>query len=150
MSARGWWWQRFHPVWRAIAFVVYFGGTITFMVLMLRVGLDGDGSGRVDTPPQQAAEPIPVQEESASENQQFPEHTGAHLYETHCSACHGPALEGGSGIPLDSGSEAAENTDSRIVKRIAEGKNDMPSFSGILTDGDIEQLLSFIREQQGL
>jgi cytochrome c551 len=146
MSARGWWWQRLHPVWRALFVIVYFGGVGALMVLLLMTALDDDESARQDAPAE--AESEPVEEQPTVEDEQSAAPTGAELYETHCSACHGSSLEGGIGPRLDAGSDAADLTDSRLVMRISEGRNGMPAFSETLSEDEIDQILGFIREEQ--
>jgi mono/diheme cytochrome c family protein len=150
MSARGWWWQRFHPLWRALFVIVYFGGVGMLMVLLLMSALDDDESARQDAPAEAAteAEPAPVEELPAVDDEQLAAPTGAELYETHCSACHGSSLEGGIGPRLDAGSDAADLTDRRLVKRISEGSEGMPAFSETLSEDEIDQILGFIREEQ--
>jgi mono/diheme cytochrome c family protein len=75
--------------------------------------------------------------------------TGRDIYVLGCSRCHGVQLDGGEGIPgLGFGSDAVDESDARIAKRIREGKADMPAFGGTLGDEQIQMLIEYLREAQ--
>ena len=87
---------------------------------------------------------------------------GAKLYEQHCGACHGEQGEGVAGIyPALAGSRAVTlHTSANLVHLVLEGgfppataghprPFGMPPFATVLSDGDVAQLLSFIRSSWG-
>ena len=77
--------------------------------------------------------------------------TGKDLFNLACSACHGVDLAGGEVAPeLGPGSDAAEESDDRLVLRITEGKDEMPAFGGTLDEAQIRLIVGYLREvQQG-
>ncbi|MDH3307479.1 MAG: c-type cytochrome [Acidimicrobiia bacterium] len=75
--------------------------------------------------------------------------SGRDMYVLGCSRCHGVQLGGGEEIPaLGVGSDAADDSDARIAKRIREGEDEMPAFGGTLGDGQIQMLVEYLREAQ--
>ena len=164
MSSRGWWWQRLHPALRVVLAVVYFGIAIAVIVVAVTPSFHSDSSDPADAtqdrvsefvttdtePPPTEPPPTepPPTEAPAEEEEVVVVLTGADLYEDNCSSCHGSSLEGGVGPRLDAGSEAAEETDSRLTARIHDGKRAMPAFGGSLTDEQIELIVEFLRESQ--
>lgn len=75
--------------------------------------------------------------------------SGSDLYTMGCSYCHAFDLTGSEDIPdLGPGSDAEEESDNRLAKRIREGEDEMPAFSNILTDQQIELIVDYIREVQ--
>jgi cbb3-type cytochrome c oxidase subunit III len=75
--------------------------------------------------------------------------SGRDLFTMACSYCHGLDLSGTDIAPdLGPGSEAEEESDSRLAKRIIEGKDEMPAFGNILTDEQILLLVGYVREVQ--
>ncbi|MDT5270362.1 MAG: hypothetical protein QOH49_2548 [Acidobacteriota bacterium] len=76
------------------------------------------------------------------------------LYERNCAVCHGPRGEGTQlGTmkipPLNSGA-ALTDPDEKFFKQISDGGNGMPPFKATLDDGQIQDLVHFIRaELQG-
>ncbi|MEE9297548.1 MAG: c-type cytochrome [Acidimicrobiia bacterium] len=77
--------------------------------------------------------------------------SGKDIYVLACSRCHGADLGGREDIAPDigSGSDAVEDSDARIAKRIREGKKEMPKFGRILTDEQIDMVVAYLREVQG-
>lgn len=76
--------------------------------------------------------------------------TGGELFSMGCAYCHGLDLEGTDLAPdLGPGSEAAEESDNRLARRIREGEDEMPAFGNVLSDKQIDLLVGFIREAQG-
>ena len=72
--------------------------------------------------------------------------TGRDIYILGCSRCHGVNLEGVEDFPgLGPGSDAVEESDSRLARRIREGKDEMPSFGGTLGDEQIQLLIDYMR-----
>lgn len=74
--------------------------------------------------------------------------TGGELYQVACAQCHGTDLEGGVGPRLGRGSDAAEDDDDEIIRRIRLGRDEMPSFANALTDDQIRSIVDFLREEQ--
>ncbi len=76
--------------------------------------------------------------------------TGRDIFLLGCARCHGVNLEGTEEAPaLGPGSDAEEESDGRLARRIAEGGDGMPRFSGTLGDEQIELLIEYIRSVQG-
>ncbi|MFQ5556285.1 MAG: c-type cytochrome [Acidimicrobiales bacterium] len=152
MPTRIWWWQRLHPVVRAVLAAAYFGGAGVAFVLALT-----PGSGAAPTPSAEAPAPRaelleadpgdrPVPPEEGAEPVAAP--TGRELFVAECADCHGFVLEGDTGPALGRGSEAVEDSDARLLRRIREGEDEMPSFSAVLTEDEMELIVAFIREEQ--
>ncbi len=75
--------------------------------------------------------------------------SGRDLFTMGCSYCHGLDLAGTEIAPdLGPGSDAEEESDNRLAKRIREGKEEMPSFGNILTEEQIDLLVEYLREVQ--
>jgi cytochrome c oxidase cbb3-type subunit 3 len=75
--------------------------------------------------------------------------SGRDLYTMACAFCHGLDLGGTDIAPdLGPGSDAEEESDNRLAKRITEGKDEMPGFGNILTDEQIQLLVDYLREEQ--
>ena len=72
--------------------------------------------------------------------------TTADVYATNCAVCHGAELEGGVGPGLGAGGHAHGHADDELAAIIANGKNSMPAFADKLTDRQITDLVTFIRE----
>src|SRR5690242_1166967 len=70
---------------------------------------------------------------------------GAEVYETNCSPCHGERLANSGGMPdlrkLKAGDKAKFET------MVNEGRDQMPSWSGILSDEEIGQIWAYIRSK---
>lgn len=78
--------------------------------------------------------------------------SGRDIYTLACSRCHGLDLGGleDGGPDIGPGSEAVEDSDGRIAKRIREGESPMPRFDRVLTSDQIDLVVAYIREvQQG-
>lgn len=74
--------------------------------------------------------------------------TGAEIYELLCSTCHGDDLNGGLGPALGPGSNSADQDDAFLELTISRGRGRMPSFSGTLTDEQLDRLIEYIRREQ--
>ena len=148
MNSRGWWWQRLHPALRGVLAVAYFGIAIAIFVFAVTPSFHSDPAG--PTNDTQVSEPVTTDAQPPSTEPAGAEEpvvlTGAELYAANCSSCHGPSLEGGVGPDISAGSEAAEETDSRIVTRIQDGKGSMPPFGDTLTDDQIQLIVDFLRQ----
>lgn len=75
--------------------------------------------------------------------------TAAEVYASTCASCHGSDLAGGTGPSLDGSSDSVEDPDSLLFRRIADGRGAMPAFSSRLSDDQINDLVGFIRSEQG-
>jgi len=75
----------------------------------------------------------------------------AALYKSKCAACHGADGKGDTAIGKsqklrDLGSdEVQKQTDAQLTDITANGKGKMPAYKGKLTDGQIKQLVAFMR-----
>lgn len=85
---------------------------------------------------------------SACSGPPTPEATGAEIYQELCATCHGEDLSGGLGPALGAGSNSADQDDSFLELTISRGRGRMPSFSGTLSDEQLDRLIDFMREQQ--
>jgi len=75
--------------------------------------------------------------------------TGRDIFLLGCARCHGVELQGtDDGPALGAGSDAEEESDARIGRRIREGGDDMPRFDGTLGDEQIRLLIEYLREMQ--
>ncbi len=75
--------------------------------------------------------------------------SGRDLYTMGCAYCHGLNLEGTDIAPdLGPGSDAAEESDNRLVRQIQEGEDEMPAFGNILTDEQIQRIVEYLRQVQ--
>jgi cbb3-type cytochrome c oxidase subunit III len=74
--------------------------------------------------------------------------SGQELYNMACSYCHGIDLDGNIGPPLGSGSDASFENDAFLEERIRDGIGEMPSFGGVFTDDQIDDIIVYIREVQ--
>jgi mono/diheme cytochrome c family protein len=76
---------------------------------------------------------------------------GRDLFVMACARCHGPDLEGIEGVAPAIGrrSDAAEESDAWIARRISEGEDEMPRFGRVLTPEQIELIVAYLREVQG-
>jgi quinohemoprotein ethanol dehydrogenase len=75
--------------------------------------------------------------------------TGEEIYLQLCSNCHGDGLEGGIGPALGPGSNAADQPDAYLRMTIDQGRGRMPSFSSSLSEGQVDRLIGYLREEQG-
>lgn len=76
---------------------------------------------------------------------------GKRLFTRHCAGCHGPEGKG-DGYKLlgpDPANLTApaskKKSDSALLATIHEGKPNMPSWKGILSDRDMQNVLAYIR-----
>jgi len=71
---------------------------------------------------------------------------GSEIYGMYCASCHGFA--GSSVMPnvpsFDQG-EGLFQSDLALLNSIADGKNGMPSYQGILSDSDILDVIAYLR-----
>lgn len=73
---------------------------------------------------------------------------GADLYAAHCAACHGAALEGGTGPQLVT--KELGHPDSDFVEWITNGKEAMPAVAqqAGLTPEEVQSIVDFVRSVQ--
>jgi cytochrome c550 len=76
--------------------------------------------------------------------------SGEDIYLQLCSNCHGAELEGGLGPALGFGSNVMGQPDEFLRVSILEGRGRMPSFESSLSDEQVDLLIGYIREGQGL
>jgi mono/diheme cytochrome c family protein len=67
---------------------------------------------------------------------------GGQVYEEHCAACHGEKLRSAGAMPdlREFGDDRA-----RFDKAVLEGRGQMPSWQGILSAEQLDQLWAYIR-----
>lgn len=79
---------------------------------------------------------------------------GKNIFMSKCSICHGPDGSGKTSMGktlniADLHSAAVKQmSDAELKTVITNGKNKMPPFKGKLTDAQIDQVISYIRELQ--
>jgi mono/diheme cytochrome c family protein len=69
---------------------------------------------------------------------------GARVYDKYCATCHGDDLQNNSGVAFDLRRLKADEHP-RFVNSVTHGKNAMPSWQGVLTAEQIEDLWAYIR-----
>ncbi|MCW5786702.1 MAG: c-type cytochrome [Nitrospira sp.] len=76
---------------------------------------------------------------------------GKRIFSRHCAGCHGPEGKG-DGYKLLGADPAnltapatRKKSDSALLTTIHEGKPNMPSWKGLLSDRDIQSVLAYIR-----
>jgi len=70
---------------------------------------------------------------------------GEMLYDEHCSSCHGENLRSSGAIPDLRDLSAGDRP--RFDKVVSEGKDQMPSFQGVLSAQQLDQLWAYIRSR---
>jgi mono/diheme cytochrome c family protein len=76
----------------------------------------------------------------------------ASLFKSKCAMCHGP--DGGGDTPTGKAmkvrdlrsADVQKQTDAELTAVITNGKNKMPAYKGKLDDGQIKQLVGFVRD----
>jgi len=70
---------------------------------------------------------------------------GAEAYETHCATCHGERLRNtGSAFDL---LQLKPNERARYEQALSDGKGQMPSFGGVISAEEIDQIWAYIRSR---
>jgi mono/diheme cytochrome c family protein len=88
---------------------------------------------------------VPLSSASSELAAQTLAETGAVLYANRCAGCHGEELRNYSGgTAFDLRRLRADEHD-RFVESVISGKDNMPSWYGILTMEDIEAIWAYIR-----
>ena len=75
---------------------------------------------------------------------------GAGVYKSKCNTCHGPD---GGGTAVGKSLQAADlrsaqvqsKSDAELIQTISDGKGNMPSFKGTITDEEIHAVLAHVR-----
>jgi mono/diheme cytochrome c family protein len=75
---------------------------------------------------------------------------GEDLYHMACSYCHGIDLEGNIGPALGEGSGVSLESDEFIEIQIRTGPGEMPGFEDVFTHEQIDDIVRFLRVEQGL
>ena len=76
---------------------------------------------------------------------QTPVETGAALYANRCAGCHGEELRHYSGGPAFDLRRLRPDDHDRFVESVISGKDNMPSWYGILKPEEIEAIWAYIR-----
>jgi mono/diheme cytochrome c family protein len=71
--------------------------------------------------------------------------TGAAVYALRCSGCHGVELHNTSGGQVFDLRRLRPDEHDRFVDSVTSGKDNMPSWYGILSDEEIESIWAYIR-----
>lgn len=71
---------------------------------------------------------------------------GKRLYKQYCEVCHGVNMNSGSSGAFDLRGFPA-NQQRRFIASVANGKNSMPPWRGVLSTSDIESLFSYVTSQ---
>lgn len=75
---------------------------------------------------------------------------GRGIYSSRCARCHGSSGGGGTGPKLGDGAVIETYPDiADQMQIISEGKNGMPSFSGALSEAQVESVTRYTREVLG-
>jgi mono/diheme cytochrome c family protein len=70
---------------------------------------------------------------------------GAEVYATHCASCHGERLRN-TGAAYDL-LQLKPNERERFVQAVNDGKGQMPSWAGVISDEEIDQIWAYIRSR---
>ena len=70
---------------------------------------------------------------------------GAEVYATHCASCHGERLRN-TGAAFDL-LQLKPNERERFVQAVNDGKGQMPSWAGVISDEEIDQIWAYIRSR---
>ena len=132
------WLGSLHPIAKAV--LAYCTLLLVLVVFVLVAGRNNESTAQASSANPVAAAPVETDVVAV---------TGATLYTEHCAACHGADLQGGTGPELAAGSEASELSDRRYSSRIINGRNDMPAFSEILTVDQTDEIIAYLRVEQG-
>ena len=70
---------------------------------------------------------------------------GERVYAKYCATCHGDDLQNNSGVAFDLRRLRADEHP-RFVKSVQHGKNVMPSWQGVLTSEQVDDIWAYVRE----
>jgi cytochrome c6 len=74
---------------------------------------------------------------------------GKDIYALHCQGCHG--IDGRSmepGTPDFTRGESLMVPDSELYERLRDGTGHLPSFRGMIEDGDLRDVIAYVRTLQ--
>lgn len=74
---------------------------------------------------------------------------GAKVYAANCSACHQPNGKGAGAFPALDGSKVVNGPKEGQYNILLNGKNAMPKWAGVLSDGDIAAVITYTRNSWG-
>ena len=99
------------------------------------------GCSQTTQPPNTRTDTQPTVEKSAGEE----------VYTTYCSACHGTDGQGNDGQAADFVNDKSRlaKADGELFQSIWKGKGSMPSWRGIITKKQVQQVILYIRETFG-
>ena len=69
---------------------------------------------------------------------------GAQVYEQHCASCHGENLRSAGAMP---DLRDLPNDRTRFDTMVLEGRNQMPSWQGIVSPQELDQLWAYVRSR---
>jgi mono/diheme cytochrome c family protein len=72
---------------------------------------------------------------------------GERLYTRYCATCHGDDLQNNTGVAFDLRRLTADEHP-RFVYSVQHGKNAMPSWQGVLTSDQIDDLWAYVSEHR--
>jgi mono/diheme cytochrome c family protein len=81
----------------------------------------------------------------APSHEQTGAEAGAAVYALRCSGCHGVDLNNTSGGQVFDLRRLRPDDHDRFVNSVTSGKDNMPSWYGILTDAEIDAIWAYIR-----
>lgn len=71
---------------------------------------------------------------------------GKQVYLQHCADCHGPSGEGVMpGVPNFTRGESLFKSDNELVNTLRSGQGVMPSYSGLLQEDELEDVVAYLR-----
>ena len=74
---------------------------------------------------------------------------GAKVYAANCSACHQPNGKGAGAFPALDGSKVVTGPKEAQYNIMLNGKNAMPKWAGVISDGDIAAVITYTRNAWG-
>ena len=81
---------------------------------------------------------------SAAAQDQAAIETGEQVYEQHCASCHGEKLRSAGAMP---DLRDLPNDRTRFDTMVLEGRNQMPSWQGIVSPQELDQLWAYVRSR---
>jgi len=70
---------------------------------------------------------------------------GEKIYAANCAACHQPNGKGAGSFPALDGSKVVNGPKAYQIQMVLNGKNAMPKWAGVLSDGDIAAVITYER-----
>ena len=72
---------------------------------------------------------------------------GEEVYEQHCQSCHGEKLRSAGAIP--DLRDLGDNDREKFDKMVMDGRGQMPSWQGIVSPLELDQLWAYVRSRRG-